>query len=471
MDYNLGLNMEAIMDKLDFSDNDKTKRADSDESRDLHSLSKTSRTESLLNQQTIRSESFDSEKTIDLVKEESSDGKSSSLFGKEDMQKKLQEELADVPEVEQEDMQSVYLSKLISKPFSHRTEDERLKINRNFLRDAEPFSIERLMEDLKGAPDELKTGYPSLDKRITIPQHRLTLIASRPGHGKTVFMLNILINLCLQYPNKHFLYYSYGESRQDIEIKLVNMCSETPFGRPPAEGITNNFERWKYEFKTQDTGVLKKKMEINPEYKGLSNFLEISPRIHVVDANYNILDLIDSIKAFNSTLSIGATFIDYLQAVRPQSALPGLSRGQQANEIANLLVDLGNETHFPMIVSAQLAMGEKNIPEYDGLSLDFLKDAGDPEQIANLIIGLQNYSKSEFIGSNVNTTFTSRFYELSFNKAEKMPATFKDKHPNTVILAKTLLNRGGPLVETELLFNKWLMRVSDLKDERPLEIK
>ena len=42
-----------------------------------------------------------------------------------------------------------------------------------------------------------------------------------------------------------------------------------------------------------------------------------------------------------------------------------------------------------------------------------------------------------------------------------MPESPKDKHTYNVILAKALLNRGGPLFEVELLYNKRLMKISD----------
>jgi hypothetical protein len=134
--------------------------------------------------------------------------------------------------------------------------------------------------------------------------------------------------------------------------------------------------------------------------------------------------------------------------------------------IANQLIDMGNETRLPLIIGARLVRGEKNTPEYDGLTQDHLQDLTDAEQVAGLIIGLQNYAVSTFIGSNSNEQFKSRFYQDAFKRAEKMPDSFKDKHTNSVILAKVIVNRGGPLLEVELLFNKRLMKISDFEKEK-----
>lgn len=422
------------------------------------------------NQPTERIE-YDSAQTIEQDGESTTGTTSATgektalLFGKEEIQKKMQEDFTEVPEVGHEEMDPDYLSSMIKSPFPNRTEEEQLKINRNFLIDAEPFKVERLMEKLKAAPKELLTGFCNLDRWIRIPQQRITLIAARPGHGKTAFMLNMILNMCQRYQKEHFLYYTYGESKQDLEIKMINISGQKPF--TPMKGINTNFQRWKYELKNRDIKSLKDRTEKEIEYKGLKNFQEIAYRIHVMDTCYNIIDLIDSIEAFHRTLPVGGVFIDYLQAIRPhktQNTL-SLSRQQQMHDISDRLRELGNEKSFPVIAGVQFAAGEANTPEYDGLSVDRLKDIGDAEQLASLIIALQNYSQSTFIGSNINHNFQSTFYNNPLKKAEKMPDIFKDKHPNTVLLAKVLANQGRAKPEVELLFHKDLMKISDLEEE------
>ena len=422
------------------------------------------------NQPTERIE-YDSDKTISrggtsatMISSDANE-KTALMFGKEEIQKKMQNDITDVPEVGPEEMEMDDLSSLIKSPFPNRTEEEQLRINRNFLRDAEPFKVERLMEDLKNAPEEMMTGFSSLDQWIRIPQCKITLIASRPGHGKTSFMLNMLLNMCHSYQKDHFLFYTYGEPRQDIEIKLINMCGHKPF--EPMEGINTNFERWQYELRNNDINTLKNKAEKDIQYNGLKNFLEISRRIHVMDSNYNIVDLIDSMQAFKRTLSVRAVFIDYIQAIGPNRSKDAaqLSRQDQLQDISEQLKDLCSEGSFPLILGAQFDLSDVNTPEYDGLAVERLKDIGDPERMANLIIGLQNYSQSTFIGSNINPHFNSTFYNQPLRKADKMPDVFKDKHPNTVILAKVLANRSRPKPEIELLFNKDLMKISDLEDK------
>jgi len=445
---------------------DETKMIDEDQTRLSESAEKT-----FSNQTTIRS-SEPGQVILPEQEQNPLNERTALLFGKTDIEKKLLAELEDIPEIEQEDLEPENFSKLISRPFSTRTEEERTKINRHFLRDAEPFSLERLIEDIRTIPDGLLTGFPSLDEYIKIPLRKMTFIASRPKHGKTAFMLNLLLNLSSRFPDMHYLYYSYGEARPNIELKLINISGDTPFSQSPGLPISN-FSRWKYELQKHDIHTLQTKAEQVPEFIGLKKFLAIAPCVHVIDFNYNIADLLDSIRSFTNTLPIGAIFIDYFQAIFPEKSQRSIPRNHQMFEMATQLIDFQHTLKIPIIVGTQITPSDTNIPEYDQLSLDNLKELGDIEQISDLLIGIQNYSNSQYIGSNSRDDFKSLFYDLPFKKAETMPETFKDKHPNTVMLCKVLVNKNGIKPEVELLFNKWLMRVIDLKEhhsQNPIRI-
>lgn len=416
--------------------------------------------ETLLNQPTG---DVDFSKYNTFSSDSSSADKTMMLFSKEDVKRKMQDDLVDIPETLPEDLEQEYLSSLVLPTSRTLSEAEQIKINRNFLRDAEPFGIERLMDELKSTPDELVTGFPSLDQYVRIPLQKMTIVASRPGHGKTSFMLNMMLNMSRIYNKKHFLYYSYGEPRREIELKLINISSEKPFTEQ--HDISSNVDRWRYEFQHLDAAVIKEKARTDIEYKGLSNFMQVSGRIHVIDTHYNVLELLDSIQSFVRTLSVGAVFIDFLQGLRPDRENANLSRQEQLHYISDKLRELGNDASFPLIVAAQFAPGEARIPEYDILRPESLTGIGDPEQMASLVIGLQNYGKSDFLGSTINTPFKSRFFSHDFTQPVKMPGIFKGKHPNTVLLAKVLANRGRPRPEVELLFHQRLLRISSIKGD------
>jgi replicative DNA helicase len=409
-------------------------------------------------QETVRSE-----ETLDSKKRDTiSQDKNSEIFSITDITRRLESEVANIPDDYKDQIEPEDMSHIIKSYLPGRTDEEKIRINRNFLKDAEPFRIEQLIEDIKKIPDGLLTGFESLDQLITIPPNAVTIITSRPKHGKTCFMLNMLLNMCRQYKEKHFLFYTYEAPKWEIMIKLLNMCGTKQFDQQ--EGIKSNLDRWKYEFKHTDIETLKKKANNDKEYSeysGLKNFLDISPRIHLISSGHHIIDLVDSIQSFEKAFNVGAVFIDSLQKIHPGYEKSTIERQPQLQDISGHLRKLANETRFPLIVSALLTAGPKGSPEYDDLWEENVRGPGNPDQNADLILGLQNYSRSKFIGSNVNNNFQSKFYGQPLKKAEPMPENLKDMMQKTIILVKVIANKTGPEPEVELIFHKELLTISD----------
>jgi len=351
-------------------------------------------------------------------------------------------------------------SKLLKNLFPEKSKEEQLKINRNFLSDLEPFRLEKLVEEIRAVPENLLTTFPSLDEQIVIPQSAITLIASRSSQNKSLMMLNMLINMAQIYPDKHFIFYTYEEPKREIEIKCINILGEQPF--KDAGKAQTNLDQWKHELKHTEVKILLKKAEESGEFSGLKKFLEISPRIHIVDSCYTFLDLINSIQSFDLTFSMGAVFIDYFQKIRLEKERRALPTHSQLQSISAYLKYTISQLKSPLITAALYKNSVKNLPEYDQLSLDFMEDLGGIEQEASLIIGLQDYSKSKFIGSDTNDNFFSKLFSQSLINAEPMPDSFKTNPLYAIILAKILKNRSEVKSEVELILDKQLMKVREL---------
>jgi len=321
-------------------------------------------------------------------------------------------------------------SKLLKNLFPEKSKEEQLKINRNFLSDLEPFRLEKLVEEIRAVPENLLTTFPSLDEQTQI------------------------------YPDKHFIFYTYEEPKREIEIKCINILGEQPF--KDAGKAQTNLDQWKHELKHTEVKILLKKAEESGEFSGLKKFLEISPRIHIVDSCYTFLDLINSIQSFDLTFSMGAVFIDYFQKIRLEKERRALPTHSQLQSISAYLKYTISQLKSPLITAALYKNSVKNLPEYDQLSLDFMEDLGGIEQEASLIIGLQDYSKSKFIGSDTNDNFFSKLFSQSLINAEPMPDSFKTNPLYAIILAKILKNRSEVKSEVELILDKQLMKVREL---------
>ncbi|MCP4221129.1 MAG: hypothetical protein GY765_41250, partial [bacterium] len=388
---------------------------------------------------------------------------SQSSFTIDDIHRKLGDEMADIPDEYSEEFDAAQMSSVIQENFPGKSAAEKIKINRHFLMDAEPFHLDKFVENIKKKTEGMLTGFRGLDGSICLPANDLTLVTSQPKHGKTCFMLNMFLNMCRMYPNKHFIFYTYEESKYDVMLKLINMCGSKLF--PKMEGINSNIQHWIYEFKHADIEKLKEKAEKNVAYSGLSVFLQLSNKVHVIDNQHNCADLMDSIRSFEKAFEVGAVFIDSLHSIRMEKEQSRNKRADQFLEISENLRRVANITNFPLILSAQLTSDSKGGAEYDDLWVDNLKEAGNPDHAAGLVIGLQNYSRSQYVGSNFNREFKSDFYATPLEKAEPMPSNLKDMMRKTIILAKVLANSTGDEPETELLFHKQLLKISDFNDE------
>jgi KaiC/GvpD/RAD55 family RecA-like ATPase len=355
------------------------------------------------------------------------------------------------------------MTNLIKTYFPSRSDEDKIKINRNFLKDVEPFSIEKLVEYAKNIPEGSETGFKSLDEVIKFPSNDLTLITGLPKHGKTNFMLNILLNMCSQKEDHHFLFYTYDEPKWEVITKVINMCGNKQFN--DKDSGQSNLERWKHEFKHSEINTLMEKSDKNKDYRGLKHFLEISSRIFVIDTNHNLRDLIDSIKSFNKTFKIGAVFIDSLHKIKIEEEKKSLKRVEQLQDIYDQLKTLTNNMHSPLLFTIPIDnIDAVDTPEYDQLELNNLMEPFNSAKTGGLIIGLQNYSKSQYIGSLKHNNFTSNFYSQPLKKAEKMPDNLKDMMHKTIILVKVLANYSGKEGEIELLYNKQLFKISDLDE-------
>ena len=85
----------------------------------------------------------------------------------------------------------------------------------------EPYLLEDFTQDILTVRDGLRTGWASVDALLRIPQGAISIVAGRPGHGKTTLQLNLLLNLIQAYPDRTFYFYSYEEARRNLALKLI----------------------------------------------------------------------------------------------------------------------------------------------------------------------------------------------------------------------------------------------------------
>jgi len=227
----------------------------------------------------------------------------------------------------------------------------------------EPYLLDDLIADILSTAPAMASGYKKLDELARIPIGALTIIAGRPGHGKTALQLNLLANLMKGYPNKKFYYFSYEEARKVIGLKLIMILSDENLNEKTNIGAYINY--------LQDKRGSNKKIEdAIAEYKELT----LTGRLSISDEMYRADDL-------------ATVIVDYIQRI-PLGRKSDGQRYLDIKYISSLLLEQAVRHDIPIILGAQLTRDKTSTRP----KLDNMRESGDIEQDASLVLGL--YTKA-----------------------------------------------------------------------------
>lgn len=255
-----------------------------------------------------------------------------------------------------------------------------------------PYTTDNLVSDLMESGDGYSTGYKSLDKYVTIPTEAITIIAGRPSHGKTTMMLNLLFNLIEQYPDQSFYFFSYEETKAKLAVKFITLIAGVQIDQyNNTKEITKYIKglpvKWDYA-----KGGREKVKEALDRAMGKYNELVSSGRLRIIDEPLEIVDLASTIGGLKG--KVGAVFIDYIQKIRIKGKYQ--SRQVEVQKISGEILDASKRAGVASILGAQLnrQAGEKT--DATGISLEQLRESGDIEQDANLVLGLYNEDRANY---------------------------------------------------------------------------
>ncbi|OQC00077.1 MAG: Replicative DNA helicase [Firmicutes bacterium ADurb.Bin099] len=287
------------------------------------------------------------------------------------------------------------------------------------VRQIQPYSLEAFINDTKNKKPGLNTGYKELDKLITIPQEAITIIAGRPSHGKTTLLLNLFLNMTGTYKDKRFFFFSYEENTQKLALKCIKILSNKEIDLELY--IKNNNSKDK---------------EIEGAKKRYSEYAS-SGRLWIIYEPYYIGELTDTIDFLSKRYSdIGAIFIDYIQKIKIKGSYS--TRQLELQKISAEILETANRDKLPIILGAQF---NREVKTEKDLSLSALREAGDIEQDANLVLGL-------------------------FNKDFEDNTTSRDNPHTAKLTVKILKNRDGQAnKEVTLELKRAIQKISDSTEE------
>lgn len=291
----------------------------------------------------------------------------------------------------------------------------------------EPYTTDRFLTDILNVQEGLKTGWSHLDEVISIPIGAITLVAGRPSHGKTTTLLNMYWNMLELYPEKTFYFFSYEEAAKNLSLKLLLLSSGVILNKQTNQGAFVNYLKNRDIPMTEGGGLSREEQRI--EYAiGHMKQLTDARKLYLVDERLTAEALVSTVTQLSTEADTGAVFIDYIQKV--PLAKPSNQRYVDVKLASELILEAAVHLDIPIIMGAQLGRGDNRSGDKRKIRLDNLRESGDLEQDANLVLGV---------------------YHPAMEQAEL--ESQEENQQDTTLQIIPLKNRGGGAVQRNFFFN------------------
>ncbi|CAA7197504.1 replicative DNA helicase [Chryseobacterium potabilaquae] len=259
-----------------------------------------------------------------------------------------------------------------------------------------PVLVDKVQERFLNIQNSSITGIPSsldiINKVFGGWQNSdLTIVAGRPGMGKTAFMVQQIVDIVQQ--NISVGVFSLEMSAEQIGARIITNYTGIPNSSILRKGLSD--------------------AELQ-QYIHLKDDL-LSLKVHINDTpGISINDLKIKAKMMKLKYNIAVIIIDYLQLITFEKAG---NREQEIGNISRGLKGLAKELDIPVIALSQLSRNVENRPDKRPMLSD-LRDSGSIEQDADEVIFLfrPEYYGIEEWGSEYNHEGTQNEAEIIIQK-------------------------------------------------------
>jgi len=241
----------------------------------------------------------------------------------------------------------------------------------------------------------ISTGYPKLDEKTAgLHDGDLSIVAARPGMGKTSFVLNLAVNVASprtiaqpgpqdrgygakekREPGFGVAVFSLEMPREQLATRMV--CCEGRVDVGKLRGGHLSAEDWR---RLTEAASNLSGLPIWLDDTPAIGLLELRAKVRRIQAEYNRVATVD-----NPEQRVGLVVIDYLQLMTGRQGLT--SREQEISEISRGLKQLAKELRVPVIALSQLNRAVETRPGKDKRpQLSDLRESGAIEQDADMIV-------------------------------------------------------------------------------------
>ena len=284
------------------------------------------------------------------------------------------------------------------------------------------FAIEKMQENNnKKTIGGIPTGFSKIDALIFgLDSPSLNVIASRPGMGKTAFILSMVHNMAIEFDISVAIF-SLGCSSQQIIRRMIS----TETGISTGKLRKGNLEHHEWEI-------------LNVKTKKLLN----AP-IYIDDSSeLSIKELISKAESFVTEKNVKVIFIDYIQLLNIGKT-NRQNREEELSIIIKQLKFLSKKLHIPIVITSQLSRQLETRGGSKRPLLNDIRDSGAIEDDADIVSFL----------------YRPEYYGLTeWDDEERTPC---EDQAELIILKNGIDGRIG---NVRLEFNQFKAKFSDLED-------
>jgi hypothetical protein len=253
-----------------------------------------------------------------------------------------------------------------------------------------PTSEGKIKEDEANTPDSLDIGYKIGGHELLLPAGAISVMAAPTNHGKTVMLLNAILEAADRYPDKTFVFFTYEEHANSITQYLLNLYADINLNTQE----TSNRRLIRNYFKTGDAQYMSREARLlfmGKKETFFKTYIETG-RILIKYVDYDSDEIGAAIHYLNKHTKLGGVFIDYFQLLKlPRDSYKGYSsRQEELKQICISLKEVAVGTRLPLVLAAQFNRQVTNLMR---LLPTNIGEAGDIERIVNTLIGLWNLEK------------------------------------------------------------------------------
>lgn len=245
----------------------------------------------------------------------------------------------------------------------------------------DPISEKDIAEEIRKTSPGVHVGFKIGDIDLKIPGGAITIVAGSTGQGKTLVLINFILNYLALHPDKKVFFFSYEESRAAILSLFLNTYINQEVLKNNRESIKSYFRDGNVQFVQEKdrTSFLTKKEEF---FKTLIE----TQRLNIFYSDYPAEELIQAIRFLKNNVEVGLVGIDYVQLLSLQNKKT-IQRQEELKQICLMMKNCAVDTGLPILLAAQF---NRTVIHESSMSVTAIGEAGDIERAANMVIGIWN---------------------------------------------------------------------------------